>query len=450
MSDLNGAELSEREQEILRLVATGASNKEIAHKLVISPNTVKVHLRNIFAKINVASRTEATLYAIERGYVQVPTPATTTEAAANAAPAATAASEATAPVSTEVAVEPQSAHSRWARPQMMLAAGGLLLLAALVAGIFAWRAAMPAAPAPDPLPTPVRWLERAPLLTARSGLAAAVYEGKIYAIAGATDDGPTDVVERYDPATNSWTQLAGAPEPVTEVHAGVIGGLIYVPGGRLPDGTVTSTLAVYDPRSDVWSRGAPMPAPLSAYALAVHEGKLYVFGGWDGQRYVASVYRYDPETDRWEERPPLPTARGFAGAAAVGGRIFVVGGSDGARSLNITEAYSPAQQGADAWQTVTPAMSEARHSMGVAGLTDILYVIGGESSGAALPSTAFLSQEGRWQSLEIPVTSGWSELAVVVIGPDLHIFGGRSAGQATARHLLYRAAYTIMLPIIVR
>src|SRR5512132_4035019 len=61
--------LSEREQEILRLVATGASNKEIAQQLYISANTVKVHLRNIFAKINVVSRTEATLFAIREGLV---------------------------------------------------------------------------------------------------------------------------------------------------------------------------------------------------------------------------------------------------------------------------------------------------------------------------------------------------------------------------------------------
>ncbi|MDY6845652.1 MAG: LuxR C-terminal-related transcriptional regulator [Chloroflexota bacterium] len=64
--------LSEREIEILQLVATGLTNREIAQSLTISPNTVKVHLRNIFDKIDVSSRTEATMYGIEHGIVDVP------------------------------------------------------------------------------------------------------------------------------------------------------------------------------------------------------------------------------------------------------------------------------------------------------------------------------------------------------------------------------------------
>src|SRR5512147_3170269 len=65
------SQISEREREILRLVATGATNQQIAYKLNISINTVKVHLRNIFGKIGVTSRTEATLYAIRVGLVPV-------------------------------------------------------------------------------------------------------------------------------------------------------------------------------------------------------------------------------------------------------------------------------------------------------------------------------------------------------------------------------------------
>src|SRR5262245_35568280 len=65
------AQISDREREILRLVATGATNQQIAQQLHISANTVKVHLRNIFSKIGAASRTEATLYAVRTGLVEV-------------------------------------------------------------------------------------------------------------------------------------------------------------------------------------------------------------------------------------------------------------------------------------------------------------------------------------------------------------------------------------------
>lgn len=57
--------LSERETEVLNLIAKGYSNKEIAKELFLSEKTVKNHVSNIFKKINVTDRTKAAIYAME-------------------------------------------------------------------------------------------------------------------------------------------------------------------------------------------------------------------------------------------------------------------------------------------------------------------------------------------------------------------------------------------------
>ncbi|HEX8221791.1 MAG TPA: response regulator transcription factor [Chloroflexia bacterium] len=61
--------LSERETDVLRLLAQGYSNKELAHALAISEKTVKAHITSILAKLNASSRTQAALYAVRAGLV---------------------------------------------------------------------------------------------------------------------------------------------------------------------------------------------------------------------------------------------------------------------------------------------------------------------------------------------------------------------------------------------
>jgi DNA-binding NarL/FixJ family response regulator len=64
-------QLTQREIEILRLVADGEGNKSIASLLKISEHTVKFHLSSIFEKLNVSSRTEAIRVGISRGYISI-------------------------------------------------------------------------------------------------------------------------------------------------------------------------------------------------------------------------------------------------------------------------------------------------------------------------------------------------------------------------------------------
>ena len=65
-------DLSQREREILSLVASGLSNKEIARHLSLSLSTVKFHVSNVIAKLGAASRTEATAVALQHGLIAKP------------------------------------------------------------------------------------------------------------------------------------------------------------------------------------------------------------------------------------------------------------------------------------------------------------------------------------------------------------------------------------------
>jgi NarL family two-component system response regulator LiaR len=65
-------ELSERELEVLRLIADGLSNAAIAEKLVISEKTVKGHVSNILSKLHIFDRTQAAVFAWQQGLMRRP------------------------------------------------------------------------------------------------------------------------------------------------------------------------------------------------------------------------------------------------------------------------------------------------------------------------------------------------------------------------------------------
>ena len=66
-----GSELTSRELDVLRLVATGEPNKQIAAELAISERTVRTHVSRILRKLHLSSRTQAALWAVREGLVDV-------------------------------------------------------------------------------------------------------------------------------------------------------------------------------------------------------------------------------------------------------------------------------------------------------------------------------------------------------------------------------------------
>jgi two-component system NarL family response regulator len=67
----NELDLTDREIQVIKLIADGKTNKEIANALTISEKTVKNHVRNIFQKLDVDDRTQAAIFAIKKGLIQL-------------------------------------------------------------------------------------------------------------------------------------------------------------------------------------------------------------------------------------------------------------------------------------------------------------------------------------------------------------------------------------------
>ena len=432
-------ELSERELEILKLVATGVSNKEIAQRLYISTNTVKVHLKNIFTKIGVVSRTEAAMYAVKVGLIPEVIPVK--EDIENNH-------------TNEAIVQTETNHSRNRWNWIFLIV--FLISLSIGIGFYAyWQMNQTPTFAENnlnsPIPSPIpRWQEKASLLTARKSMAVVAYENQIYAIGGETENGLSNAVEKYDLSTDTWSTLTPLPEPLTEISGAVIGGLVFIPGGKSLDGKIMKTLQVYDPHIDQWDELAPLPYNLCGYAIAAYEGKLYLFGGWDGKKAVDTVLEYNPVSNKWMVKTSMPTARAYAGAAIAGGKVFVIGGFDGKKGLTANEVYYPDidYEGNNPWQKKAP-LPEARYGMGIASMADIIYIIGGNSSSTGNRNILqYFHQQDAWQAGEIPPIDLGTHLGMVPMGTEIFLLGGE-IGEGPCNHFIdYRAIYTISIPFV--
>jgi len=431
--------LSEREMDIVRLVATGATNQQIARELVISVNTVKVHLRNIYAKLEVSSRTEATMVAVRQGWVGVP------REGDEAAPED--AEEITGPAARPdvTLLRPVSLAKRISLAVALMVAVAILFLPQVLGGRANDRATDPIGrvfPTTSAASSPDRWRTRAQMPTPRTGLAVLEYGGLIYAIGGVGNDGVTARVEIYDPEIDSWA--TGRPKLTAAgfVSAAVIDGKIYVPGGTGSGQEPLDVLEIYDPERDRWEAGASLPKPLAAYGLAELEGSLYLFGGLNGEGYADSILRYDPEADEWEDLGSMEQARAFLGAASLGNRIYVVGGYDGETEFNTTEAYDPVT---GTWTPLTP-MAIGRGGLALVAVRDNLYALGGGMESYLAFNELYRPRQNVWTQVETPVTEQWRGLGAAFVSPYVHAIGGWKDANLSVNEA-YQALYRIQIPV---
>lgn len=429
--------LTSRETEILALIAEGKSNKEIAAELFISVNTVGVHVSNIFRKIDVSSRTGATLYAIEQGIVQSPAmPTQQNEYIASLVPI----------VETEEEL-----------PQ----AGGLkkywwLLLMSAVILFAITQAAVPFFSSLRPTPTPNPFVEALnqnrmediqALAKPRTGFAMEINGDEIFIIGGISGDQTVALVEQYNINSDAWETLPEKPTAVADVDAVLLRGSIYIPGGKLDNGSFTDVMEVYNLSENTWEIKASLPEKIGNYALATFEGQLFLFGGWNGKEVSANVYRYDPSLDEWFPAAPMPTARMNSSASILGGKILVIGGSDGENSLTNSEAYLPSfgEDDGSEWEKYDDLPFNCDFCSSNS-LSDQMFVIRNDRI------WQFSQGTQKWSEILINNNQLIPSQARSVVSPDgtLYIFGGVSdEGKLVNMAVKYRVIYTISIPNVI-
>jgi DNA-binding CsgD family transcriptional regulator len=513
--------LSERELDVLRCVTRGATNQQIATELDITLNTVKVHLRNIFAKINVSSRTEASLYAIRMGLLDVemlekcdiapPAKATEATEAAEATEteldepvSETGVSEETGvsppggqltepsavetrphtvqgehasepatrvePLPVSPAQPPQTQAQETATPSpaapahaapaptffsktMVITAAVVLVL--LLVGIIVWttwlfasegtRSGTAATSTPEPTGDSI-WISSTVMQIPRTDFGLASYGRRLYVIGGRTAAGVSEVVERYDPDSETWTQLSSKPTPVSDVQVEAIGGKLYVAGGELESGDVSDVFEVYDPSLDKWDRLEDMPEPRSQYASATLNGKLYLFGGWDGSAYCDEVWIFDPDEGAWDSGTPMPEPRGRMGIAVVENEVHLIGGRDNDGVLTVHRAYDQTRDrtGLQPWNTLAPLPAPAEDLVTTPVIGD-MYTF----NPASREGLFYRPRSDSWHPFDAQLPDGTMTLQGNLFGTDIHLFGTSSGGNTISFfHLRRQIIYRTHLPLV--
>ncbi len=437
--------------DVARLLVTGATNGDIASELIISPHTVKVHLRNIYEKLEVNSRTEASMRLVSQGWIYVPGLETGVVVAAE----------------EEALLEPEPLEAssgppfRW-QPLYLLVA--LLLSLGVLVTPFFTRPAQSVlnllsdgnvlAVGRPVVPEMPRWESRTPLTTARSRLALTEFNDTyLYAIGGESAQGqPLASVDVYDLRINEWTSGVALPVALANAATTADATRILLAGGNTTDGEageiLSDRLLVFTPASQRWSEWGRLPHPLTGASLQLVGNDLYLLGGWDGQAMRDEVWRIPADSGAdvaptdWQIVSHLSRGRAFAGSAVVGNELYVAGGYDGRQELADAAVYNT-QSGE--WREL-PDLADPRG--GISLLYDglALFAVGGGWSQPVDTIERFDPATGLWSNFPSPIQGEWRHLggAASHLG-QLYLVGGWS-GSYLDIHLRYQSSFRTFFP----
>jgi len=440
-----GEPLSDRELAVLMCLANGSTNREIAMELDISPNTVKVHLRNIFAKLEVSSRTEAITVAMQQGMITVSgeIPDEITPEIKESPPDH---AQSQPEISPETSVQPSRTVSHW-----RWIAFGLVLMVVLLLGVFVGTFLLREEPTPiaESGQTPsiepyqvealgdTNWFRDRPIPQERANMAVASIGLDLYLIGGEVGAGIVNLVEVFETDSHQWIPAASKPTAVAEATGAVLFGEIFVPGGRLADDRPTAVVEAYSPANDAWRPVSPLPQPIAGGLTLSNGDLLYLFGGWDGEGYLRSAYAYDFEGDTWQELAPMEHARSNAVGGLMGGHLFVIGGQNEDGDVAYCEYYDSSS---NEWEECAP-MSLPRAGAGAAVIgNNRLYVVGGGLQGEVPYAEVYSVDTDTWKQFDMPMLeegSTWLHLGAANVETRIFAVGGWHSGAVQADNYVY-------------
>jgi N-acetylneuraminic acid mutarotase len=277
------------------------------------------------------------------------------------------------------------------------------------------------------------WTTKANMPTARDSLAVGVVNNKIYAIGGRLSNGSSSTtVEEYDPATNLWTTKASMPTGRQYLAAGVVNNKVYAFGGFGNCGNPCATVEEYDPATNTWTNCggtcASMPTGRHSLAVAVVNNKIYAIGGQSGSSALTTVEEYDPATNTWTNCggtcASMPTARWHLAAGVVNSKIYAIGGNTPSGCcLNTVEEYNPSTNTWTNCGGTCTSMPTARTSF-VGVVNNKIYAIGGgDASGYPTAVEEYDPATNQWTT-KTPMPTARAGLGVGVVNNKIYAIGG--------------------------
>lgn len=453
-----GEPLSNRELDVLACVAKGATNREVAHELSISDNTVKVHLRRIYAKLGVSSRTEATRVGIEKGLIALPNRTTIVEKkdAPNEPP-----DQPTMPppsirqpeldTTPQTAVPTSTPAHRWRNISI-----GLALLLLVTVGLFTLsrqRTNANISNLPDLTETSLgeNWLQiNRPMPEPTAHMATAAIGLRVYQIGGETAVGVTNAVHLYNVDAQRWETATEKPTAVADSAATTLIGEIYVLGGRTTNNQPSDVAEVYSPTQNQWRPITNLPEPILG-GVALSDGTfIYLFGGWNGETYLDTAYVYDLNSENWRPLPKMPHAVAFATGGWLSNQFYVIGGFDGVAEQKHCQRFDPITE---IW-SICPDLLTPRSGAGSAVLVNRLYIIGGglEAQNDVSNSEVYNPTNETWALVNTPqlaTASSWLNMGVANVETRVYVIGGTLAGERTANTYVYSPfVYNTFIPSV--